>query len=491
MGALAPDFELLQQAGNMGITTRIRLFVLMVAIGWCAAAALPANAEDLPAEGPRLGSQRITQADITSGKVSLRDIRRAGLRIFTTPFNKADGYGDGNLNPGASTRFEGNRPTLNGTFLRVNGLDAQTCLECHSLIDASTIPPTLGIGGAGGSVTNAIALPSRIELEAPDAGTGLVPFNGRFINPPALHGAGAVELVAREMTGTLQAIAEEARAHAGTPYPLTAKGVDFGTIRADGSGELDTTGVTGVDDDLVIKPFGRKGEFPTTRDFDRAAMLFHFGMQPVEVVGPDVDSDGDGVANEILVGELSALQIFTTTLRRPYQERQGDPDVRRGKQVFVAIGCASCHVPELQTDHSVLEYFVPGDDTAYYAVDLVHDVPGYDSAPGGGIRVPMFSDLKRHDLGPELAENLDLAADRVNREFITPRLWGVAGTAPYLHSGQATTIGEAIAMHGGEAATVRDNYFALPEQDRRALHTMLQSLRLPTDAVTDLVVRDR
>jgi hypothetical protein len=473
----------------LGKKIRIWLLALAVAVGWFAFASRCAIADELPAEGPRLGSQRITQADVTSGKVSLRDIRRAGLRIFTTPFNKADGYGDGSINPGASTRFEGNRPTLNGAFLRVNGLDAQTCLECHSLIDASTIPPTLGIGGAGGSVTNAIALPSRIELEAPDLGTGLVPFNGRFINPPALHGAGAVELVAREMTEALQAIADEARAHAGTLYLLTAKGVDFGTIIADGSGELDTTGVTGVDDDLIVKPFGRKGEFATTRDFDRAAMLFHFGMQPVEVVGPDIDSDGDGVVNEILLGELSALQVFTTTLRRPYQVREGNPDIRRGRQVFVAIGCASCHVPEMRTDHSVLEYYIPGDDTPYYAVDLLRDVSGYDRAPGGGIRVPMFSDLKRHDLGPELAENLDLVGNKVNQEFITPRLWGVAGTAPYMHSGQATTIGEAITMHGGEASTVRGNYFALPELDRRALHAMLQTLRLPVDAEKGLVVK--
>jgi hypothetical protein len=122
------------------------------------------------------------------------------MRMFTTPFNKADGYGDGPMDLTIRARFPGNRPTINGTFLRVNRLDGQTGLECHNVIDASTSPPTLGIGGAGGSVTNAIAMPSQIGLEAPDLDTGRVAFNGRFINPPALHGAGAVELLAREMT---------------------------------------------------------------------------------------------------------------------------------------------------------------------------------------------------------------------------------------------------------------------------------------------------
>ena len=53
---------------------------------------------------------------------------------------------------------------------------------------------------------------------------------------------------------------------------------------------FDTSGVKGIDADLVVRPFGRKGEFATTRAFDRAALQFHMGMQPVEVVGADTDA---------------------------------------------------------------------------------------------------------------------------------------------------------------------------------------------------------
>jgi len=454
-------------------------------------AALPvlhtaALAVDLPGEGPRLGADRITQAQIVGGALSLVDIRRAGLRMFTTPFNKADGYGDGPMDDTLSTRFPGNRPTINGTFLRVNGLDGQTCLECHSVIDASTSPPTLGIGGAGGSVTNAIAMPARIGLEDPDFDAGRVSFNGRFINPPALHGAGAVELLAREMTADLKVIEARAKAHPGDVYELNTKGVHFGTLVADEEGNIDPSGIYGVDEDLIVKPFGRKGEFPTVRAFDTAALQFHFGMQPVEVVGIDDDADGDGVANEVLVGELSAMHVFGTTLRRPYVQPLG-ADGERGLALFTTVGCATCHVPELRTDGTLLDYFLPGADRPYLTVDLASDVPGYDTVPGGGIRAPLFSDLKRHNLGSALAEDLDLVDPQVNEEFITPRLWGVASTAPYMHSGQATTIGEAIEMHGGEASPARQHYRELSDGDKRALYTFLRRLRLPTDAVADLL----
>jgi hypothetical protein len=106
----------------------------------------------------------VTQEQIVNKELSLREIRLAGLRVFTTPFNKIDGYGDGPMDFN-DTVSPGGRPTLqgNGTLLRANGLDGQTCLECHSLLSAATVPPRLGIGGVGGSVTNAMIMPTARE----------------------------------------------------------------------------------------------------------------------------------------------------------------------------------------------------------------------------------------------------------------------------------------------------------------------------------------
>ena len=122
------------------------------------------------------------------------------------------------------------------------------------------------------------------------------------------------------MTEDLLALRDRAVAFPGTPIELVSKGVRFGTLVADSFGNLDTGGVEGVDADLVFRPFGRKGAFATTRDFSVGAMGFHFGMQPVEVVGESVDGDNDGVVNEVLVGELSALHVFMSTIDRPFTE---------------------------------------------------------------------------------------------------------------------------------------------------------------------------
>ena len=52
-------------------------------------------------------------------------------------------------------------------------------------------------------------------------------------------------------------------------------------------------------------------------------------------------------------------------------------------------------------------------------------------------------------------------------EFLTPELWEVGSTGPWLHDGRATTLKEAIEFHGGEAAEHAKAFafLAKPEQD--------------------------
>jgi len=437
-----------------------------------------------PGEHPNLGPVRVEHDQITSGAMTFGQIRNAGMMVFTTPFNKLDGYGDGPMDL-SNTVDPGGRPTLqgNGTLLRVNGLDAQSCLECHSILSNTVIPPRLGIGGVGGSVTNAMIMPTAMDPADLDDLDSIAEFNGRFANPPFIFGAGAVELLAMEMTQELQQQKQWALDNPGTVVPLQAKGLSFGTIVADAFGDLDTTAVEGVDADLVVKPFGRKGEFATTRDFDIAATQFHFGMQPVEVVGADVDADGDGVINEIKIGELSALHVFVSTMPKPEQKGLTAEAVR-GFNVFQAVGCASCHLPEMQTNGAELPLRFPSDPVdpsanVYYSVDLSKSPAKFEKNGLGGLVVPLFADLKRHDMGDALAESFSLATDQQNREFTTARLWGIGDTAPYLHDGRATTLTEAIMFHGGEAQTVRDNFVAISDQEKSDLLSFLRTLRTP------------
>ena len=207
-----------------------------------------AIAATLPGEEPALGTNRVRQEQIENGSLSLDEIRQAGLRMFVTSFNRLDGYGDGPMDP-ADPVSPGGRPTLqgNGMFLRVNGLDAQSCLDCHSIISNATSPPTLGIGGVGAVTANAMIRPTAIDPGDLEDLDGSAAFNGRVSNPPFVFGAGGVELLALEMTRDLQRIKGHALAAPGISIELITKGVHFGRIVADGSGNLDLSQLEGVD----------------------------------------------------------------------------------------------------------------------------------------------------------------------------------------------------------------------------------------------------
>lgn len=504
--------------------SRIRVRSLLFAGGLVAfAQALPAD-ENFRGRPAHRDTANLDQAAIEAAPdTELDTLRRLGLWVFSTPFNSLDGFGDGPYDSTESPNVApGNRPTLqgNGTLLRVNGLDAQSCNECHSLVRASTQPPTLGIGGVGGVVQNAIIMPSLIDVgdtvgddrvqyaaghtpDLPLQSDGTADFNGRFANPPFLFGGGGVELLAKEMTIDLQQHLSHARlAAAGTVTALDTHGVNFGsitTLDASGNVELSLEGVGPEDyaskspeEVLVVRPFGRKGEAFSMRDFDRGAMQFHFGIQPVEVIGADVDGDGDNISNEVTVAEMSVLHIFDVTNPKPVMKPLGD-GARAGFDTFRSVGCASCHRPVMKTRSKRVPLASPEmpedpERFVYKRIDLTR--AGFDLDPNGaGVLVPLFADLKRHKMGPRLAETFE-RGDIANDEFTTARLWGVADTAPYLHDGRATTLYQAIEMHGGEAQPVRDAFMALPDDSKSNVIRFLKKLRTPRAPNTELFSHD-
>jgi CxxC motif-containing protein (DUF1111 family) len=94
----------------------------------------------------------------------------------------------------------------------------------------------------------------------------------------------------------------------------------------------------------------------------------------------------------------------------------------------------------------------------------------------GGYPVWLFSDLKRHDMGPANAAR-HVQRGVALREYLTPRLWGVADSGPYLHDGRAPAFDYAIAGHDGEGAAARAAFDAVPPEDRGPLRVYLMSLR--------------
>ena len=95
----------------------------------------------------------------------------------------------------------------------------------------------------------------------------------------------------------------------------------------------------------------------------------------------------------------------------------------------------------------------------------------------GSAIVPLFADLKRHDMGPDLADAIDETGTGPS-VWLTRPLWGLGSTDPYLHDGRATTIDEAIRAHGGDAAQVRDAYAGLTEEQCDQIVAFLDNLVL-------------
>ena len=137
------------------------------------------------------------------------------------------------------------------------------------------------------------------------------------------------------------------------------------------------------------------------------------------------------------------MKFLAPVARGPISE-----EVRTGEQVFLAAGCASCHVPALTTG--------------------ANEVASLNRKT-----VVLYSDLLLHDVGTGdgIAQE---AADPT--EIRTPALWGLRLRRPLLHDGSAATAEEAVRRHGGEAATAVERYRGLSEPMRRALLAFLDSL---------------
>ena len=85
-----------------------------------------------------------------------------------------------------------------------------------------------------------------------------------------------------------------------------------------------------------------------------------------------------------------------------------------------------------------------------------------------------FTDFKRHDMGAAMSDPddpLGLGASK----FLTRSLAGVGVTGPWLHDGRATTLEDAITMHGGEAADSSGRFNLLSVEERAQLVAYLEN----------------
>ncbi len=345
-------------------------------------------------------------------KYKLKKVLESGGDFYSTPFQPydrktatGDGHGEGADGPRSGQRHKFNPFNKEYPYLRLNGLDSQSCFECHNSIGSSTqgYAPALmrkpfNVGGSAGFNSNAFINPMFPSVEHPDG-----PLTLFIRNPPEVFGSGYGQALGDEMTTELWLLKAKARQQAKTKsvqgispasasIELVAKGVDFGKFTTTFTGQPakiiassascpaaaknptniggqdgftdNVTNVKGVPCDLVIRPFQWKGVSSSVRHFARDALDFHFSMQAFEKFGK-CDCDLDGLAPElgsdpsVSIGNLSALVSFVTMMRPPVQAPL-DPQAKIGFQIFTGTYkglpvndatknmCATCHRASLK-----------------------------------------------------------------------------------------------------------------------------------------------
>ena len=232
--------------------------------------------------------------------------------------------------------------------------------------------------------------------------------------------------------GLLEAIPDAALLASADPDDRDGDGIS-GRVGRDAAGD--------------VARFGWKATERSVRSQVETALARDIGISGPATpgAGPEATSD-----------QVDLLAFYTATVAVPDRRGVDEPDVERGGDVFVDVGCDVCHTPTLVTG--------PHEITAL-AQQTIHP----------------YTDLLLHDMGPGLADGRpDGAAS--GSEWRTPPLWGIGlqqrvnGHTFLLHDGRARDLTEAILWHGGEAEPTREAFRALDGDERADLLRFLESL---------------
>lgn len=430
-----------------------------------------------------------------------RSIRR-GRQVFQRKFTRAQGVGP---------LFGDGLGNIEVDLALGAGL-SDSCASCHGR--------PRGSAGFGGDV-----------VTRPDSR-----------DAPHLFGLGLKEMLADEITQDLRALRQQAIAEAQSgpsnrtvTKQLNSKGVNYGSISAKRHGnkvEVDTAGVRGVNTDLRVRPFFAQGGTISIREFFVGAFNAEMGLQSVDpdlkaahdgarVVTPSGmvldgstdsieapptssgadDADHDGIANEVPTSVVDHMEFYLLNYFKPALGEQTS-QATAGRQKFTQLGCAQCHIPDLQLSR---DRRVADVETVYDPVNGIFNslfataVPRFTATDDGSghptLKRPslqpflvknIFTDFKRHDLGPNFWERN--YSGSLQKEFLTTPLWGVGTTSPYGHDGRSINLKQVILRHGGEAQTARDAFAALSSQDEANLIIFLSTLVIfpPDDTASNL-----
>ncbi|MEK6781401.1 MAG: di-heme oxidoredictase family protein [Bacteroidota bacterium] len=157
------------------------------------------------------------------------------------------------------------------------------------------------------------------------------------------------------------------------------------------------------------------------------------------------------ISNQI----IQDVVFYLKTLKAPVPRQQDDAVL--GKDLFLSIGCGKCHRVEMKTVNTPIQ-------------SLAHKT------------FHPYTDLLLHDMGSGLDDGYT-EGSATTSEWRTPPLWGLGlsknsqgGQYFLLHDGRASSLEEAILLHGGEATQIRNNFNSLTEEERNNLIRFLESL---------------
>jgi CxxC motif-containing protein (DUF1111 family) len=271
------------------------------------------------------------------------------------------------------------------------------------------------------------------------------------VNSPALFGAGLIERISTQAiqdNRTRRLLARAAR-----EFESKFDSIPVGVVR--------------VLPDGRVGKFGWKAQVATLREFVARACATELGLgNPLmEQDRPLGKPDFPSVQRDLDGEQFAALAAFVAALPRPRETLPTDVNKRaqavRGKQLFGAIGCGTCHTPDLGGLKGVYSDFLL----------YVLEPPG---SPEGG----PYQEAAQ-ELPPGVLPFPDGHA--LPEEWKTPPLWGVADSGPYFHDGKSPTLADAILRHGGEAASVTRSYQTLSDEEQEAILVFLKTLRAPRE----------
>lgn len=176
------------------------------------------------------------------------------------------------------------------------------------------------------------------------------------------------------------------------------------------------------------------------------------------------DNEWHNFSPDMTTDQFYALMVWHRGLSIPRARNLNDPDVQRGKKVFMEIGCASCHRPSWKT----------GDDN-YWTPECIADrpLPRYQNQT-----IWPYSDMMQH--------KLYMKNDIHGSWCRTTPLWGRGlsrvntGAEDRLHDCRARNEIEAIMWHAysksSHAYESACKFYNLPKADRDAVVRFLQSI---------------